>query len=134
MKVTKVLRIVLRGMVFCAVGLSCVSCEVHPLGPRYEIYEVIDPHTHRAVVRIKNTQWPDGRRDEYYGIIKFRQLDGSVLSVELLSNDPNLWTVQFCKPGEEPNTIALNRIYGPSPSPRNFYHKCWVEEGESFGE
>jgi len=132
MKITEVLNAILTVISLSGVGVSCVSCvEGHPR-PRDEIYELRDPQTNRPVVRFDNTQWTDGRSEDYYGTIKFRQLDGSVFSIFLLSNDPNLWTAQYCKPGAEPEEIGLNRIYGPSIYPRNFFDKCWVEETESF--
>jgi hypothetical protein len=135
MKVAEVPRIVLRGIAFCAVGVACASCLMdHPF-PRDEIYEARDPNTNRPVMRIQNTLWTDGRTGVYYGTIKFRQLDGAVLSIELrIENDPNYWKVEYCQPDAEPQKIPLKRIYGPSISPRNFDYKCWVEEGEPFGE
>jgi len=134
MNVTKVPRIVFRGMVFSAVGVACASCLMdHPF-PFNEIYEARDPNTNRPVVRLDNTWWTDGHTEDYYGTIKFRQTDGSVFSIFLLSNDPNRWKIEYCQPGTERKEIPLSRIYRRLDSPRNFDYKCWVEEGEPFGE
>jgi hypothetical protein len=135
MKIHKMLNTILMATTLCGMGTVFVSCmrgHPYPLG---EIYEIRDPKSNRTVVRIQNTQWTDGRTGPNFGTLKFRQPDGSVVRIELrFDNDPNYWTVWYCSQDEEIQEIGVNRIYGPSVPPRNFFDKCWVEDGESFDE